>query len=62
MPSPGSRGALGRVRAITSRAFAETVPLATDGNGNGHRAATAGKDAVAVPAGDGLSASPERGR
>jgi ubiquinol-cytochrome c reductase cytochrome b subunit len=60
VPSPGSRGALGRVRAITSRAFAETVPLEANGNGhgngNGHRAATAGKDAVAVPGGDGHAA------
>jgi ubiquinol-cytochrome c reductase cytochrome b subunit len=46
VPTPGSPGALGRVRAIASRAFAETVPLETNGNGNenGHQAVTAGKD------------------
>jgi ubiquinol-cytochrome c reductase cytochrome b subunit len=57
VPAPGSRGALGRARAIAGRAFAETVPLETNGNGNGngngHQAVTAGKDAVAAPAGDG---------
>ncbi len=35
MPTPGSRGALGRARAIAGRAFAETIPLETNGNGNG---------------------------
>jgi ubiquinol-cytochrome c reductase cytochrome b subunit len=62
VPSPGSRGALGRARAIAGRAFAETVPLEANGNGhgngngNGHRPAVAGKDAVAGPAGHGHAA------
>jgi ubiquinol-cytochrome c reductase cytochrome b subunit len=60
VPAPGSRGALGRVRAIAGRAFAETIPLEANGNGNGngngHRAVTAGKDAVAAPAGGGRAA------
>jgi ubiquinol-cytochrome c reductase cytochrome b subunit len=37
IPVPGSRGALGRARAIASRAFAETIPLEANGHQNGHR-------------------------
>jgi quinol---cytochrome-c reductase cytochrome b subunit len=37
VPSPGSRGALGRARAIASRAFAETIPVEANGHQNGHR-------------------------
>jgi ubiquinol-cytochrome c reductase cytochrome b subunit len=53
IPTAGSHGALGRARAIAGRAFAETIPLETNGNGNGHRPAIAGKDVVVRPNGDG---------
>ena len=36
VPSPASRGALGRARAISNRAFAETIVFDTNGHGNGH--------------------------
>jgi ubiquinol-cytochrome c reductase cytochrome b subunit len=36
VPSPGSRGALGWARGVANRAFAETVPVETNGHGNGH--------------------------
>jgi ubiquinol-cytochrome c reductase cytochrome b subunit len=36
LPSPTSRGALGKFRAAANRAFAETVVVETDGHGNGH--------------------------
>ncbi len=36
VPAPGSRGALGRARAIAGRAFAETIPLETNGHENGN--------------------------
>ena len=58
VPVPGSRGALGRARAIASRAFAETVVVQPNGhqnghgngNGNGHRAAVDGQASRAEPA------------
>jgi ubiquinol-cytochrome c reductase cytochrome b subunit len=53
IPTAGSHGALGRARAMAGRAFAETIPLETNGNGNGHRPAIAGKDVVVRPNGDG---------
>ena len=36
VPSPTSRGMLGKFRAVANRAFAETSVLETDGHGNGH--------------------------
>jgi len=36
VPAPSSKGALGRVRAIANRSFAETVVVETNGHGNGH--------------------------
>jgi ubiquinol-cytochrome c reductase cytochrome b subunit len=37
VPAPSSKGALGRVRAIANRSFAETVVVGeTNGHGNGH--------------------------
>ncbi len=36
VPAPGSRGVLGRARAVAGRAFAETVVIEADGPGNGH--------------------------
>jgi ubiquinol-cytochrome c reductase cytochrome b subunit len=53
IPAAGSHGALGRARAMAGRAFAETVPLETNGHPNGHRAAIAGEDVVVRPAGHG---------
>jgi quinol---cytochrome-c reductase cytochrome b subunit len=60
VPVPGSRGALGRARAIASRAFAETVVAQANGHqngngqqngdGNGHRAAVDGPASRAEPA------------
>jgi ubiquinol-cytochrome c reductase cytochrome b subunit len=41
VPAPGSGGALGRLRAIANRAFAETNPV-EDGHGNGHGPAIEG--------------------
>ena len=52
MPSPASRGALGRVRAIANRAFAQTVVTGTNGHGNGHRAEAAGEHVAVGPADD----------
>jgi ubiquinol-cytochrome c reductase cytochrome b subunit len=54
VPSPGSRGALGWARGVANRAFAETVPLETNGHGdvehgNGH-AVESGEEHVAVGA------------
>jgi ubiquinol-cytochrome c reductase cytochrome b subunit len=36
VPSPGSRGALGWARGVANRAFAETIPVETNGNGHGN--------------------------
>jgi len=36
VPPPGSRGLLGRARVIANRSFAETIPVETNGHGNGH--------------------------
>jgi ubiquinol-cytochrome c reductase cytochrome b subunit len=52
VPSPASRGALGRARAIVNRAFAQTVVFETNGHGNGHRAGAAGEHVAVGPAGD----------
>src|SRR6185312_16083996 len=36
VPAPSARGMLGKARAVANRAFAETIPVETDGHGNGH--------------------------
>ncbi len=36
VPAPASRGMLGKARAVANRAFAETVPMETNGHGDGH--------------------------
>jgi quinol---cytochrome-c reductase cytochrome b subunit len=67
VPSPGSRGALGWARGVANRAFAETIPVET----NGH-AVEAGEEHVAVgsgasgghgqlPAGDAAEEEPREG-
>jgi len=54
IPAPSSRGLLGKARGVANRAFAETIPLETDGHGavehgNGH-AVESGEEHVAVGA------------
>ena len=36
VPAPEARGVMGRARAISNRAFAETIVVEADGQGNGH--------------------------
>jgi len=36
VPAPEARGVMGRARAISNRAFAETIVVEADGHGNGH--------------------------
>jgi ubiquinol-cytochrome c reductase cytochrome b subunit len=36
VPAPSARGVLGKARAVANRAFTETIPVETDGHGNGH--------------------------
>ena len=36
VPAPTSRGLMGRARAAANRAFAEAIPLETNGHGDGH--------------------------
>jgi hypothetical protein len=50
VPAPTARGAVGRVRALANRAFAETVVV--DGNGHGAEVA-AGEGHTAIGPGDG---------
>jgi ubiquinol-cytochrome c reductase cytochrome b subunit len=54
IPAPSSRGLLGRARGVANRAFAETIPLETNGHGeldhgNGH-AVEAGEEHAAIGA------------
>ena len=52
VPPPASRGALGRVRVIANRAFAQTAVTGTNGHANGRQAGVAGEHAAVGPAGD----------
>src|SRR5579859_1822440 len=75
VPSPGSRGALGWARGVANRAFAETVPVETNGHGDGHHgdghAVESGAEPAAVgsagsghgqlPAGDAAEEEPREG-
>ena len=36
IPAPSSRGLLGKARGVANRAFAETIPVETNGHGDGH--------------------------
>jgi ubiquinol-cytochrome c reductase cytochrome b subunit len=36
VPAPSARGVLGKARAVANRAFTETIPVESDGHGNGH--------------------------
>jgi ubiquinol-cytochrome c reductase cytochrome b subunit len=56
VPSPQTRGALGRARGIANRAFAETVVVEPNGHGNGH--GPSGEEHAAVAAGDGHAELP----
>jgi hypothetical protein len=47
VPAPSSRGLLGKARVVANRAFAETIPLETNGHGNGHQLAS-GEEHAAV--------------
>ena len=48
VPPPSSRGVLGKARAVANRAFAETIPVAADGHGNGHGLEGAREEHAAV--------------
>jgi len=77
VPSPGSRGALGWARGVANRAFAETIPVETNGHGDGHHGngheVEAGEEHAAVgaapvssghgqlPAGDAAEEEPGEG-
>ena len=62
VPSPGSRGALGWARGVANRAFAETIPVETNGHGNGHggngHAVESGEEHVAVGAASSSATGP----
>ncbi len=47
VPAPSSRGAIGRLRARASRAFAETIVAGADSHGNGRGPGKAGKQVMA---------------
>jgi ubiquinol-cytochrome c reductase cytochrome b subunit len=47
VPAPLSRGALGRIRARASRAFAETIVTGADGHGNSRRGGADGERVAA---------------
>jgi len=77
IPAPSSRGLLGRARGVANRAFAETIPLETNGHGdvdhgNGHAvesgeehaavgAAPSGSGHGQLPAGDAAEEEPREG-
>jgi quinol---cytochrome-c reductase cytochrome b subunit len=74
VPSPGSRGALGWARGVANRAFAETIPVETNGHGDGqhgngheveageeHAAVGAGSGHGQLPAGDAAEEEPGEG-
>jgi len=74
IPAPSSRGLLGKARGVANRAFAETIPLETNGHGDGH-AVESGEEHAAVgaapassggghgqlPAGDAAEEEPREG-
>jgi ubiquinol-cytochrome c reductase cytochrome b subunit len=73
VPPPGSRGLLGRARAVANRAFAETIVIdETNGHGDGHGPAVEGEEHAAVgssqasgpgelPSGDAAEEEPQEG-
>jgi ubiquinol-cytochrome c reductase cytochrome b subunit len=76
IPAPSSRGLLGRARGVANRAFAETIPVETNGHGDGHHgnghAVESGGERAAVgsapggghgelPAGDAAEEEPREG-
>jgi ubiquinol-cytochrome c reductase cytochrome b subunit len=60
VPAPRSRGALGRIRARASRAFAEPIVTGADGHGNGHRGGADGEHVAATRDGKARAAAGRR--
>ena len=57
VPATSARGTIGRLRARANRAFAETIVVEADGQGNGHGPAKAGEQVVTGSADDGHAAT-----
>jgi ubiquinol-cytochrome c reductase cytochrome b subunit len=72
IPAPSSRGLLGKARGVANRAFAETIPLETNGHGHGPElepgeehaavgAAAGSAETRQLPAGDAAEEEPREG-